>query len=76
MVKKIPRTRRFKASILSETVRYSGIITAADLRKQFNIPEAAEITVDIPSGGDWSGESVEVGGDAIPHIKIEWEEVK
>lgn len=70
------QTRRFKVTKLSETVRYSGIITAADLRKKFNIPIGAEITVDIPSGGDWSGESVEIGGESIPHIKVDWEEVK
>lgn len=42
--------RRFKIVEQSNTTIYRGVITAEDLRKQFKIPDKAEITVMVPTG--------------------------
>jgi len=67
--------RRFKIVEQSNTTIYRGVITAEDLRKQFKIPDKAEITVMVPTGGDWSGTELEIGKD-VPGIRVQWENVK
>jgi len=59
-------------------MRWTRIRTSSSSRrKKFGIPANAEITVQIPSGRDWSGESAVIDdNEAIPHIKVDWEEVK
>lgn len=68
--------RRFKIDTYDNSrVVTSGKITAADLRAAFKIPDDAEISVSIPTGGDWSGMDATLGTD-IPHIDVRWERIK
>ena len=52
-----------------------GLITADDIRKKFNLPANAEITVRIPGGGNWSGLDANLGED-IPHIGVKVETIR
>jgi hypothetical protein len=44
-----------------------GALTAAQIRKAFNIPDNASITVHVPGGGDWSSTDLEV-----EKLDVEW----
>lgn len=64
---------RLKRQTMAERrVVRTGIITPDDIRKKFNLPKHAEITVRVPGGGDWSGMDAEIGNE-IPHIHVKVE---
>lgn len=65
--------KRFKVSELSETRKFSGVITLDDLRRKFNIPAGADVFIKVPSGGDWSNTNLDL---SEVMIQVEWEEVK
>ena len=69
-----PRPRRFKVATGATRRRYSGTINASDLRKAFKIPDRADITFQVPGGGDWSGQAVNVD-DEEQVISVSWEEI-
>jgi len=52
-----------------------GRITARDIREMFSLPADAVISVEVPSGGDYSGETLDIGPD-IPHLKVVWQQTK
>jgi hypothetical protein len=66
--------RRFKVLATEHRTRYSGTINANDLRKAFRIPTDADITFTVPSGGDWSGQAVDLDDGHVIHVS--WEEVR
>jgi hypothetical protein len=41
---------------VTEMTRYQRDITAADIRKALSLPEDADITIEVPGGGDYSGQ--------------------
>jgi len=66
--------KRFKVVQLQTTTRYKGVITLDDLRKKFDIPNHADVSISVPSGmgGELSmGEHLDFG-----HLDVSWEEVK
>lgn len=67
------RRRRFRVRELSEIKQYEGKITLVDLRKRFNIPDRAEVTVRVPGGADWSNTDLSL---MDVDITVRWEEVK
>ena len=52
-----------------------GLITPDDIRKKFNLPPHAEITVRVPGGGNWAGLDANLGED-IPHIGVKVETIR
>ena len=62
---------RFKKTRFPSRITYGGTITLKDLQKAFGIPEDAEVTVAVPSGGDYSGQKLDVG-----EIQVRWERVE
>jgi hypothetical protein len=65
---------RFKSIELSTVRRFRGTISASDLRKAFRIPAGASITFTVPTGGDYSGQNLDLE-DGYALI-VEWEELK
>lgn len=63
--------RRFSVEAVHRVCTYRGVITVADIRRQFSIPDDAVITVRVPSGGDYSGEDID-----LTEIHVSWEQVK
>ena len=51
------------------------MIGVEDLKKAFGMPVQAKFTVEVPSGGDYSGETLVIGKD-IPRIDVVWEDTK
>lgn len=45
------------------TTRHSGRITGEMLREVFDLPDDAELTVLVPSGGDYSGMRLHLDAD-------------
>lgn len=45
-------------------------ITEGMLREKFNIPDDAEIKVDIPGGGDYSNMSMSIAD--LKYITVQW----
>lgn len=66
---------KFKVVKTSQTITHMGVITRSDLRKQFNIPDNADIYVEVPSGADWSGMALDID-DTENAICVRWTEVK
>lgn len=54
---------------------FTAHVTADDIRRAFNFPKTAEVTVTVPGGGDWSGSDLDIGSD-IPHVTVSWETSK
>ena len=52
-----------------------GIITVEDVRRKFNLPPNAEVTVRVPGGGNWSGLDAVLGED-VPHINVKVETIR
>ena len=52
--------------------RYVHRVTAADIITLVGAPFEAEVTVVVPTGGDWAGERLDIGSD-IPYVSVSWE---
>jgi hypothetical protein len=52
-----------------------GTITVDMLRKAFQLPDHAEITITVPTGGDWSGMNITFGED-FNELRVKVEDVK
>lgn len=55
-----------KTTILTTT--HKGTLHKAELADLLGIPQSAQIYVNVPTGGDWSGETLDIQ-DAPIHIQ-------
>lgn len=67
--------RRFRPLTGTQHVRYAGVITLEDIKKKFNIPDGATVSVKVPGGGDWSGMDIDMGVD-FETINVSWEKIR
>lgn len=65
-----------KSDSITIASKHTGKITLLDLREAFGLPADAVISVEVPSGGDYSGETLDIGSVYIPHLKVVWQETK
>jgi ribosomal protein L23 len=59
--------RATKKTVTTEVTTYYEI-TADDIRTAFCLPASARITFRVPSGGDWSGDVIEISKDDPIHV--------
>lgn len=58
------------------TIEHIGKITLQNLREAFELPVDAAISIQVPSGGDYSGDILGIGSVWIPHLIVSWKETK
>lgn len=60
-----------KTDTITKTVLHEVFITSADLKRKFDLPMAADVSVRVPGGGDWSNKDLDIdNGNSV--VRVAW----
>jgi hypothetical protein len=63
---------------ITTTVHNKVRLTANDIRKFLGVPEIADVTFEVPRGGDYNGQTLQIDeqADGEQTICVSWSETK